>query len=53
MTLIRGLDNQGDWLFGHGISDYRSKNDGIGNIIGLRILTEVLTGGQDWEAKTN
>ena len=49
MTLIRGLDNQGDWLFGHGMSDYRSKNDGIG----LDIVTSLKEWKYNWFADFN
>lgn len=46
MTLIRGLDNQGDWLFGHGMIDYRSKKEGIG----LDVVTRIKEWKYDWFA---
>lgn len=46
MALIRGLDNYGDWLYGHGNLDYFSK----GACVGLDIITSVKEWKYNWFA---
>lgn len=39
--IIRSLDSDGDWNFGHGLSDYLAGQDAIGLNIKTRILSWV------------
>ena len=36
--IIRGLDESGDWLYGKGISDYRTRQAGLNQHIETRLL---------------
>lgn len=36
--IVRGLDGNGDWLYGKGIEDYRFANDAIAQSIQTRLL---------------
>ena len=52
--IFRNLDENNDWTFGKGKSDYLTKNDAIGLDIKTRILSWIndcffdLTAGIDW-----
>lgn len=35
--IVRAIDTEGDWLFGKGRNDYKSKNDAIIQSIGTRL----------------
>lgn len=52
--IVRAIDNTGDWLFGKGKNDYKSKNDAIAQNIQTRLQSFLgdcffeTTAGIDW-----